>query len=283
MILCALLQQTEGILIKKYNQKYTAGGFVFISLVSFFGLIVVVITELISGDGIAFTPQLLGYGIASGFFYAMASILTFVALGCGPYALSNLILSYGLVFPIGYGLFVLHEPANAFTYIGVALILVSIFLSRSPEKDDKKARLKWVISISLSVVGSGMFAILKKAEQIAFAGAYDNEFMILTYGVTFVLLMVIGVVIEKKKTGKILSRCLPYTFGAGLSNAVNNLTGFVIIGLMPISIYAPMSNALSKLVVFAVSLLVFREKYLPRQIVALVLGLLAVVLLTVKV
>ena len=127
-----------------------------------------------------------------------------------------------------------------------------------------------------------MFGILKKAQQIAFGGVYDNEFMMLTYGVTFVLLMVIGVVIEKKKTGKILSRCLPYTFGAGLSNAVNNLIGFAILGLIPVSIYAPMSSALSKLVTFAVSMLLFREKYLPRQLVALALGLIAIVLLNLK-
>ena len=282
MILCTLLGQAEGVLIKKYNEKHSAGGFVFISLVSFFGLIVVVVKDLISGGGIVFVPGMFGYGIASGLFYAAASILTFVALGCGPYALSKLILGYSLVFSIGYGLFVLHEPANVFTYIALGLILVSVFLSRPPKKDDKKVRMKWIVCVSLSVIGARMFAILKKAQQLDFDGIYDNEFMILTYSVSFVLLMGIGIIMEKKRTGEIFSRCLPYTFVAGLSNALNNLLGFVVLTLLPISISSPVGSAVGKIVNFIVAILVFREKYLPRQLVALLLGLIAAVILNLK-
>ena len=71
MILCSLVHQAEGISIKKYNKKYSSGGFVFISLVSFFGLIVVVAKDLIWGGGLAFEPKLLVYGIASGVFFSV--------------------------------------------------------------------------------------------------------------------------------------------------------------------------------------------------------------------
>ncbi len=282
MILCSLVHQAEGISIKKYNKKYSSGGFVFISLVSFFGLIVVVAKDLIWGGGLAFEPKLLVYGIASGVFYAMASILTFVALRCGPYALTNLFLGYGVILSIGYGLFVLHEPANVLTYIGIGLIFVSIFLGRPPKRDDKKVRMKWIVCVSLSVIGARMFAILKKAQQLDFDGIYDNEFIILTYSVSFVLLMGIGIIMEKKRTGEIFSRCLPYTFVAGLSNALNNLLGFVVLTLLPISISSPVGSAVGKIVNFIVAILVFREKYLPRQLVALLLGLIAAVILNLK-
>lgn len=279
------VHQVEAIMIKKYNAKHKDGGFIFTALISLFAMIFFFI---IDRDGLCFPPLLIFYGAIAGVFYCVASYLTFVALGCGPYLLSNLFLSYTLIFSIVYGLFVLKEPATVFTYIGIALMLISIFLVRNGKKaregDDEKVKisLKWVISILLSVIGSGMFGVMKKLQQVEFDKAYDNEFMIVTYIFTFVTLMTIGLLRDGKNLFYILRHAGPYTAAAGVANGVVNLLGLVVNGLIPISIGAPMGSGVKIVITFLISLIIFREKFTVKQIAGVVLGTMSLVLFNLK-
>ena len=140
-----LLGLAEGIFIKRYNSKHTKGGFIFTAMICFFSMTVFVVSDT---GGFNIPPTLWIYAIIAGILYCSASFLTFVALGCGSFAMSMLILSYSLVFSIGYGLIFLDEPATLFTYIGLALIMVSLYLTKTKKKvsatEEKKISAKWV-------------------------------------------------------------------------------------------------------------------------------------------
>ena len=102
IILSSVTHLVEGSLIKKYNGKHTKGGFIFTAMVSLFSMLFFLLTDK---GGLDFRAEMIPYGIVSGIFYFSASFLTFVALGCGPFALSMLIISYSCVFSISYGIF----------------------------------------------------------------------------------------------------------------------------------------------------------------------------------
>lgn len=269
------IHQIEAVAIKKYNNKHNDGGFIFTAFVSLFAM---VFFFIIDRDGLCFPPLLIFYGVIAGVFYCSASYLTFVAFGCGSYMLSNLFLSYTLVFSIAYGLFFLKEEITVFTYVGIALMFVSIFLSKSgkksPDTDASKPNVsvKWIICITLSVIGAGMFGIMKKLQQVEFNNAYDNEFMIVTYVFTFVTLMIIGIIKDHNKLFYILRHALPYTAAAGMSNGVVNLLSLIILNLIPISVSAPMGSGIKIVITFLISLIIFKEKLTVKQLIGVILG-----------
>ena len=279
IVLTIVLGQVEGILIKKYNSKHSVGGFIFTGLVSLFSMLFFVITNT---DGFHAPALMWLYGIAAGILYCGASFLTFAALGCGPYAMSMLILSYGLVFKIGYGLFFLGEEADIFTYAGLAVILLSIYLTRGEkDKDGKGVSVKWLICITLSVVGSGMFGVVQRMQQIAFDDSCSNEFMIAALGFSAITLLGVGIIQGRGQLAYIFKNGGLYAAGAGMSNGLNNALGLAVNNLMNISISAPVTAGLRIVIVFVISKLIFKEKFLKRQTVGVFLGAAALVLLNI--
>lgn len=271
----------EGILIKKYNAKHDKGGFIFTAMVSLFSMLFFVITDT---GGFDFRLEMLPYGIVSGILYCVASLLTFIALGCGPFAISMLILSYSGVFSIGYGLFFLKESVTPFKIAGIILILVSIFLNRTKKKEEeKRASLKWLICIGVSAVGNGMFGVVQRMQQIRFENKVTNEFMIVTLGFSAITLFVIGLIKDGKDAPYILKNGAPYSSVAGVSNGLTNFLSLAINMLIAISIAAPIKSGAKIIFTFIVSKVLFKEKFLKRQVAAVLVGAVALVLLNIKI
>ena len=278
----------EGILIKRYNSRYANGGFLFTAVVSLFSMLFFL---LIDRDELHFDPQMLPLAAAAGILYCTASFLTYVALGCGSFTLSNLVLSYSGVFPIGYGLLFLHEKLTMITGVGLVLIMISLFLvrgeSQPEETDDSSSKeastgrtsLKWVICILISFVACGMFSVILRMQQIQFENQVTNEFMVVALGISAVILFVIGYAKDKKEISCLLKHGILYASGAGISNGITNLLGLALNLLMPISLSSPIRSGVKILLSFLVSKFCFKEKFLKRQILGVLLGTLALVFL----
>lgn len=270
----------EGILIKKYNSRHTKGGFIFTAMVSLFSMLFFVITDK---GGFDFSSEMLPYGIISGVFYCVASLLTFVALGCGPFTLSMLILSYSGLLPIGYGIFFLKDEVTAPMVIGIILIFVSLFLNRGEKREgDKKASLKWLICIGISFIGSGMVSIIQKMQQLRFENSVNNEYMIITLGFSALVLFTVGFIKDHKNALYIFRYGGIYSSLAGISNGATNFLTIAVNMLLPISIASPIRAGTKVVLSFIVSLLLFKEKFKKRQIVGVIVGAVAIILLNLK-
>ena len=271
----------EGIFIKKYNAKHTKGGFVFTAMVSLFSMLFFVITD---SGGFDFRADMIPYGVISGIFYAGASVLTFIALACGPFAISMLILSYAGVFSIGYGFFFLNETVNAFKIVGILLIFLSLYLNRTKKSEhERKASFKWFVCISISVIGSGMFGVVQKMQQVKFQNQVTNEFMIVTLGFSAVALAVIGFIKDGKDTFYILKNGAPYFSLAGISNGITNYLGLALNMLLELSLLSPIKSGTRIIFTFVVSKLLFKEKFIKRQLAAVIVGAVAIVLINIKI
>ena len=288
LLLAALgtgIHQVEGVMIKKYNSKHQKGGFIFTALISLFAMLFFFITDK---GGLNFPVEMIPYGIASGAFYCIASFLTFVAFGCGSFVLTNLFLSYSLLFSVCYGLFVLNDPATPLTYIGLALMMVSVFLVRGAKKDDGndekvKVSFKWIVCVVLSVIGSGMFGVMQKLQQVKFEKSCDNEFMIVTLGFSAAVLLIAGIIMNGKDLLYILRHGGLYASAAGVSNGATNLLNLVVNAMIPISIAAPTRSGIKIVVSFLISLFIFKEKLTKRQITGVIIGAVALILLNIKI
>ena len=281
---CTILNLAEGILIKKYNQKHAKGGFIFTALVSLFSMLFFLFKDILTDPtGLTFTTEMLPYAVVAGVLYCSASLLTYLALQYGSFAISMLILSYSLVITILYGLIFLNEPATAFTYIGFAVIAISLYLVRADSKgEEKKVSFKWLVCIIISTLGSGFFGVVQKMQQLKFDDKITNEFMVVCLGISALSLFVIGFIKDGKDCAYILKKGSPYAITAGLSNGANNMLGMILYTVMAISISSPTRAGVKTVVSFLVSYLIFKERFLKRQIIGVALGALGVVLLNLK-
>lgn len=267
----------EGILIKKYNSRHSKGGFIFTALVSLFSMFFFLITDK---GGFHCPAGMIWYALVAGVLYCSASFLTFVALGCGSFAMSMLILSYSIVFSIGYGLFFLKEAVSVYTYLGLAVIMVSLYLVREDKGQEKSSfSVKWLICILVSTFGSGMFSVVSRIQQIRYEDSCTNEFMVLSLGFSALILFVIGLGKDGKDLKYILKYGGLYAGGAGISNGTTNLISFVLYLLLPITIVSPLRAGAKIVLSFLVSRLIFKETFLKRQAIGVFLGAVALVLL----
>lgn len=284
IILSTAFSLGEGTLIRFYNSKHKGGGFLFTALVSLGSMLFFLIYDLITDHaGLHFPIETIPYGLIAGVLYCSASLLTYAALERGPFAISMLILSYSVVFSTGYGILVLKEPVTPFFIIGLVLIGASLFLVRG--KNDGGARKMsglWLLCILVSAFGSGMFAVVQRMQQIRFQNAVTNEFMILALGFSAVTLTVIGLLRDKGRCLTILKQGSPYACCAGLANGATNMLSLVVNTMIAISVAAPTRAGVKSVMSFLVSLLLFKEHFLPRQIIGVVLGAVAVVFLNWK-
>lgn len=279
------IHQFEGVAIKKYNSKHNKGGFIFTALISLFAMLFFFITDR---GGLNFPPEMIPYGIAAGALYCMASILTYFAFGCGSFVLTNLFLSYSLVFSVGYGFFWLKESAGVLTYIGLAIMPISIFMVRGQRRDGDteesvKPSLKWVVCVALSVIGSGMFGVMQKLQQVRFEKSCDNEFMIVSLGFSAATLLAVGIIMNGKDLFYILRYGGLYASLAGVSNGATNLLNMAVNAMIPITVAAPTRSGVKIVISFLIARFVFKEKLAKRQIVGVVLGAAALILLNLKI
>lgn len=273
----------ESLSIKHYNGKHARGGFTFTAFVSFFSMLFFLITDQ---NGFYLPSGIWIYALAAGALYATASLLTYVALQIGSYAMSMLILSYAVVVSIVYGLVFLGEQAGTFTYIGLCLMLASIFLTRAQKKETegegKKVSLKWIVCIFASTLGSGLFGVVQRMQQIEFDNACTNEFMVIALSFSTVVLLTVGYIRDRRDLPYVLRHGVPWTLAAGLSNGCTNGMTVILYTLMPISLSSPIRVGTKILLSFLLSLIVFRERFGKRQIAGVLLGAVALVFLNIK-
>lgn len=267
----------ESTLIKLYNSRSDRGGFLFTALVSLCSMLFFVFRNT---DGFSCPSGMWGYAVLSGILYSSASLLTYKALQYGSFAISMLILSYAFVFPMCYGIFFLGDQLSAVKWLGLILIILSVFLSRGDtSRESSTVSVKWLVCLFASVVGSGLFAVVKRVQQIAFDKVCDNEFMIVTLAISAVVLFILGLFTDGITS--LSPRGVIFAAGAGVANGITNFLGFIINTLVMFSLISPLTNGIKLFLSYLISRFVYKETFLPRQTLGMVLGLLSVILLTV--
>lgn len=277
IVLKTIANVSESVLIKKYNAKHSAGGMFFTGILSFFALAFFFVSDK---NGLNFPTYMFPYAVTYGLIYCISYFLTFVALACGPFTLSMLIISYSLVFTILYGIIFLHEPVSVFTCVGFVLLMISLFFVRgNKDEEEKEFSVKWLISIIVVTLGNGLLAIIQKVQQLKFNNECNNEFMIVALAVSTAVLLIGGIIKDRKQLKEIIRYGIPYAGTAGVANGVNNLLAIVVNNLLPLSVVSPVCSGMRIVVSFLSATVLFKEKYMKRQIVGVGMGVLALVFL----
>jgi drug/metabolite transporter (DMT)-like permease len=165
-------------------------------------------------------------------------------------------------------------------------VAVSLFLLRGERKPDeeKKFTVKWLLCILLSVLCAGGFSIVTRMQQEVFDDSVSSEYLIIALGLSSLILFAVGTAnaVKKKRFLQVLKFGAPYASFAGIANGATNYLGLVINMMIAISISGPTRSVMKNLLSFLISVFILKEKFLPRQILGLILSTVAVILINIQ-
>lgn len=269
----------DGFFTKCGNKYSPNGGILFTAAKSLTVMLFFLATD---GNGFNVPDGLWIYGIVGGVFYFAASFLHFTALKLGSFAISMLVLSYSMIIPILYGLIFYKDAATALTYLGFAAIMLSLYCLCSNQKTDNKAfSVKWLLCLAVAFLTNGLLIVIIKVQQTMFENACNNEFMAIALGTCTVLSLITGTITNGKNMKDFIKHGCIWGVATGLANGATNLIGIILNNLMPLSILSPTKSAISITVSTLFSVVFYKEKLLKRQLIGIVLGICAVILLNI--
>ncbi len=278
IFLAAVLMSAQGVFQKQYNIKTKSPNvFLFTMAVSLAALVFFVVS---SGFSLNFTISILPYSVGFAVSYAAATCALVYAVRCGSLAITNLILSYSLIIPTLYGIIFLKDNIGFNTYIGIALLLISLFMLNKKDSDEKvNFSVKWLVFALISFVGNGMCSTVQKIQQMKFEGAYKSEFMIVALLIVSII-MFIGAIVQGN-IKKEIKGCVKYATACGIANGGVNLLVMILSGLVPNAILFPTLSAGGIVLSFIIAVFIYKEKLSKVQLVGYLVGIVSVILLNV--
>lgn len=267
----------QNVFRRKYGSRVTGGDFTFNAIMSLFATLYFII----SAGSLSFDISVIPYALLFAATCGVTMVAMLVAVREGSYALTNMIISYSLVIPTLYGPVFLGESISGFAVAGLVILAASLYLVRGPrEADAARPTVRWLVALAVAFVANGMCSVSQKLQQVGQGGLYKNEFMIVAMAALTVAFTVLALVRELGAIRKMrLDALLPAA--CGLLNGVSNHMVLVLTGMMSTAIFFPILSASSLVISFILSLTAYRERLLPRQMVAAGLSIVAIVLLNI--
>ena len=207
------------------------------------------------------------------------------AMGNGPASTVTLIYSSGFLIPIIYSLIFLSERVSFAKWIGVALLLIALVLSVA-KKEEKKSLIFWLPAAIISMLGSGISAIIQKNHQ---SSQYSEEiYVFIVYCLFFstVFSFVAHLLFKKPSEEKreiakkqlILSKLiLPLCLGVCV--VLSNFLNLILAGKLPSVVLFPIYNVGSLLLVSLISFVIYKEKATATKSVGFCIGVIAILII----
>lgn len=229
--------------------------------------------------------------VAFGVVFILTILFYMKAMELGPLSFSALIFSLALLIPIVVGTVFWHEPVSPLQIAGLVLLIVTIMLaSRSPADEHKKASPRWLLFCLAASLGNGTLMSLAKTQQMLYPGREIEEFLILAFGLAAILSLVIFFSRrlgsrKKPKPSVIYLRKTAFAglvLVAGLTTGFGNLTSLMLSGRIPAILQYPTVSGGIIIFSSALSIVLFKERLTRSGSFGLVLGLGALVLLSIR-
>lgn len=261
---------------KRYNQKTeNPNRFLFLAFTALAATVFFIAASLFR---LSFDPAVLPYSLGFATAYIAATVGLIYALKLGSMAITALVNSYSLLIPMFYGIIFLRESVKVAGIIGIALLLVSLFLL-GVKKERATGGVKWLVFLVVAFVGNGMCSTVQKIQQINMDGAYKSEFMIFSLIAAFVVFA--GFAFARGNVKNNLPPCAGFGSLNGVFNGAVNFLVLILTGLIPNSVLFPCISAGGIVLSLFTALFLFKEKLSAFQIVGYVLGLASVILLNI--
>ena len=250
---------------------------IFVSSVLFYWFVTLCI------DGFAMDARVIPYSLIFSAGYTTCIVSLVFALRCGPVGLTSLFLQLSIISATIWGFFFWDTEATPLVIVGLVLVIISIWLCLYEGKGEgKKINLKWIFFISLSFFGNAAGTITQKTQQLKFDGKYGSFFMFTAMIFAFIYCLFAYLKSDRSDSKKIMRSSSPFPIAAGIFNGTSNL--FIIIlatsPLSPSLVYSVIGVG-GLMVTTLFSLFVFKEKMNAAKWAGLVIGTIAIGILSI--
>ena len=276
LLITVVTMTLQSVLKKAYCQK-KKDIFWFNGLTVFAASIIFLI---IAKGKLDFNVEIIPYIIGFAASFLICTFCSLMAIKTGSLALTSLIVSYSLIIPTLYGIIFLKNPTEPLFYIGIVLLVTSLFLVNF-EKGEKKITKKWLIFVAIAFVCNGLCSTIQNAQQIKFEGGYKSEFMFTVYISLTVVMCIVSLFTEKLTKAERFNKYTLLAFGCGFCNGLTNLFVMVLSTRVPTSIMFPIISAGGILTTALASFLLYKERFSKAQLLGILLGTASIVCLSI--
>ena len=239
----------------------------------------------------SFEIAVLWYSLLFSICYTAYNIGIISALKYGPTMLTSLFTGLSLILTTVWGLIFWDAELTVLVAVGLILVAVAIFLCLYVKKEEEKTlSWKWLIFVLLAFFGNAGCSIIQRTQQIQYNGMHGNMMMLFASAFSVVGSAVIYLKKYKESiteteyqqdTEDMLKKSgwLPLLAGA-LNVALNALVMLLAMTKLSPSFIYPTIGVGSLGVVTIFSLYIFKEKMYWWQWIGVLIGAMAVVLLS---
>ncbi|WP_455381765.1 EamA family transporter [Salinispira pacifica] len=281
-----LLLAGQTLAFKEFNRRFMANPASYYLFNVAYLLPVVLILALTGGS--LESPALLTIVLGSlfGAVFVGATLSYMKAMETGPMSFASLFFSLGLLLPVLAGVLFWGESATALQLIGLLLLVVTLYLiSGSSVSRTGSVDLRWALFTGAAFIGNGAVLTIMKEHQILLHGRQIREFLMIAFlvaaGLSGILLFVQkGRGESTRHMGR--SVFLFIAAAAAVTTAFGNVLNLYLSTRISGVIQFPVVNGGVVLISSALSFILYRERIAVRGISGLVLGVAALVLVSLR-
>ena len=273
----------QNISFKQFNMFYmknTASYFMFNTI---YFSIICGIYVVMGVDPSHFNYVTIGLGLLFAVSFISGMFFYMKAMENGPLGISFLFFSSGMLLPIAFGIIVYNEPAPLHKFIGLVLLFIAFYVSVHGKGDGKMSK-KWLVYILLGSISNGIIGIAIKLGRLVVSEHALSEFLFLGFGQAAIISLTIGVfLILKYKMQLSHFRALPFALvvlGAAITTAGGNYMMLLLSFNVSALVQFPVVNGSLVITSIISSRFVYKERVTRQHVVAIVVGLVAIVLLS---
>lgn len=223
------------------------------------------------------------YALVYALFFGGCTIAVVYALRTGSIVLTTLIKQLALICVSVWGFFFWDAPFTLPVAIGLLLVIIALCLClyRKKKQNAQAINFKWIIFVLVVFIGNAGCSIVQKTQQMHFDGQYGNFLMLLTTALVTLVCLVLYLKSDKTELKGVLKKTWYIPIFTGICNALLNL--FIIIlttSILSSSLIYPVIAVGGIIVVTLFSTIVFKEKIHWWQWVGVVVGCVAVGILS---
>ena len=202
-----------------------------------------------------------------------------IALTNGKTAVCTTIYSFGFILPTLSGTIAWQESISVFGVIGILIVFPVLIISGlgSKKSSSDNGSKKYIIPLIIALLCSGGLGIIQKIQQKSEFANQKSTFILIAFvfafitSILFFLLMKRG---KKRITGKIFG----FSAIMGVVFSVCNLLNTYLAGKLDSAIVFPALNIGAIVMSVILGLIIYREKLTKRDILIMLLGVSAIVL-----
>lgn len=280
ILICSILfGATKNVLIKGLsvhpikNREF----FLLQALIFGAGSVVLAVANVISFNGIS------KFTVICSIFYGIILVAALwcytLALSQGKTAVCATIYSFGFIVPTLSGTLFWNEKITVFGYLGIIILLPILIISgTSPKKQENKKTSKFfVIPLIIALLASGGLGIMQKIHQQSEYANQLNAFIFLSFIFAFTLSIILFLVLKKGEP-PVQRKSITSSLIVGVIFSLCNIMNTYLAGVLDSAVLFPLLNVGSILISLVLSIIIYKEKMDKRDIIVLILGIMAIVL-----